>query len=194
MRSRTLPYAAGTLHGTNARSVWRSKRGGTWLDCACGSGYGAELIASTADHVLALDSDLHAIRYARKHHARPNVRYLAVPIVEAMFHAFRVGGLTAILSIETLEHLPLQEQRAWVATAASLLGTDGTFVVCCPVRTTAGGGSANPWHVYEPTEAELGDMLGTHFGTHEITTEPYESTSGPAVQAWAVARTPRVPR
>jgi SAM-dependent methyltransferase len=164
------------------------KDDGLWLDCACGSGYGAELIAAEARYVYAIDQSTDAIDYAHRHHFRSNISYLCAELRDVVYFCATAGGFDAIASIETLEHVPLLEQRSWVRMAAGLLKPDGVFVVCCPVGD---GESDNPWHAHEPTELELASMLGDWFQEYDIQTEDYESTSGPAIQAYCVARYPR---
>ena len=169
------------------------KPDGLWLDCACGSGYGAELIAEHARYVYAIDRDQQAIQYAAKHHWRSNVSYLCADLKDVTYFCATAGGFDAIASIETLEHVPLLEQRSWIRTAAGLLKDDGVFIVCCPIgrAESTGPERVNPWHAHEPASTELMGMLGDWFGAYDIRTEEYESTSGPAVQAYAVGRYPR---
>jgi len=167
---------------------------GLWLDCACGSGYGAELIAGHARYVYAIDQAVEAIDYAHRHHWRSNISHLCAELKDVTYFCATAGGFDAIISIETLEHVPLLEQREWIRTAAGLLDPDGVFIVCCPIgkgADSAHAESMNPWHAHEPTSTELMGMLGDWFGAYDIRTEEYESTSGPAVQAYAVGRYPR---
>jgi 2-polyprenyl-3-methyl-5-hydroxy-6-metoxy-1,4-benzoquinol methylase len=96
----------------------------------------------------------------------------------------RAGEFDVIVSIETLEHLP--DQDTFVAECRTHLAPGGVLVLACPIGD--GPSETNPWHIHEPTEAELRALLAEHFAHVELTTENYESTSGPAVQAWAVCR------
>ena len=166
------------------------KPDGLWLDCACGSGYGAELIAGHARYVYAIDQATQAIDYAAKHHWHSKVSYLCAELKDVTYFCATAGGFDAIASIETLEHVPLLEQRSWIRMCAGLLKEDGVLIICCPVGAT-GADSTNPWHAHEPTAHELAHMLGDWFGAHDMWTDEYESTTGPAVQAYAMGRNPR---
>lgn len=157
--------------------------GGLWLDFACGSGYGTALCARVADWAVGADASLEAIAYAAKHHGGAG-------------REFRVAGPLGVwsvmptpdvlISIETLEHLPLPVQRAFLDEAAQRM-QGGVVVLGCPIGA-GGPNPANPWHVHEPTEPELRAALTARWSSVSFSTERYVSTSGPAVQAWAVCR------
>jgi 2-polyprenyl-3-methyl-5-hydroxy-6-metoxy-1,4-benzoquinol methylase len=153
------------------------------LDYACGSGYGSQIIARTAHLVIGYDSDMAAIRYAIDQHDAANVVYTGIRS-HNWWWAFDV-----IVSIETLEHLPSSEQSGLIADFARWLRPDGVLVLACPLGN--GPSTSNPYHLHEPTREELAAMLDACFASVFLTSERYESTSGPAVQAWAVCKLPR---
>ena len=154
------------------------RSGGAWLDFACGSGYGTAMIAEVADQVIGIDASAEAIEYARAHYPRLTFWWGALA---GLRDALALGA-DVVVSIETLEHLAYFEQRAMMRLIADYRAT---LVLACPIGD--GPNPANPWHLHEPTETELRDMLSV-FRSYSLETEEYESTSGPAVQAWAVAR------
>jgi 2-polyprenyl-3-methyl-5-hydroxy-6-metoxy-1,4-benzoquinol methylase len=167
--------------------------GGKWVDYACGSGYGTALIAEVADNAIGVDPSWEAIYYARHHY--PSATFYCGGLW-ALRYTFtsseleRLNGAQAvppdvIVSIETLEHMAPYDQDAFIDTVVEGLAPGGVFVLGCPIGT--GPNPHNPWHIHEPTLAELSELLEA-FNEYTLTTEEYESTSGPAVQAWAVAR------
>ena len=159
---------------------------GTWLDFACGSGYGTAMIAKVAELVVGIDRDPIAIRYAVRNHDHPNCFYR----VAAESEVWSIMGLhlrpDVVVCIETLEHMDLAMQGYYTQAVARGLAPGGVFVLACPIGN--GLSSANPWHIHEPTLEFLNAMLGANFKDVSIATEAYTSTSGPATQAWAVCR------
>lgn len=150
------------------------QRGGWWLDCACGSGYGSALIRARASATcLGVDRDATAIAYARKHHGE---LFLQLPVEGVMREYDRFD---VIVSLETVEHLPWTLQARWVRWCAEHAGI---VVMAFPVGR---GQCENPWHLHEPTTDEIQRMFDeAGFTAWEIHTEEYDSTAGPATQAF----------
>lgn len=163
---------------------------GNWLDCACGSGYGSSLLAVMgATSVLGVDKNPGAIGYAKAAFKSPRVSFLRKDILKAE-HWLR-DKYDGMACIETLEHLNYPDQVEWVMRASKFLRTDGVFHVCSPIGQ-GGPNPLNPFHLYEPTEQELTDLLESFFLDVNIWTEEYDSTAGEeAIQAHATATKPR---
>ncbi|RTL65448.1 MAG: class I SAM-dependent methyltransferase [Pseudonocardiaceae bacterium] len=128
---------------------------GVVVDAGCGEGYGADLLATTADRVLALDHDEPAARhiaarYPRVAPARANL--VALPVAS--------GSTDVVISLQVIEHL--WEQERFVAECARVLRPGGTFLVSTPNRLTFSPGRdtpLNPFHSREFAPAELDDLL-----------------------------------
>jgi len=130
------------------------------LDIACGEGYGASLLATSARSVTGVDIDESSIRHAAS-------RYPAMNL------AFRAGSATAIpladdavdlvVSFETLEHLT--EQRAMLAEFVRVLRADGRVVISSPNKLVYSDarGYSNEFHVRELYFDEFRDLLGEFF-------------------------------
>lgn len=94
-----------------ARSIERYKRaielcqqkGGLWLDAACGSGYGTELISRVADYVIGIDIDDTTIKYAQKHYGSSNIQFRVGDVLNLEFDVECM--FDAIISVETIEHV-----------------------------------------------------------------------------------------
>src|SRR6478609_1827167 len=72
-------------------------------DVACGEGYGSALLATSAASVVGIDLDAAAIAHAVATYAAASVRFVqgsatALPLAD--------GSVDAIVSFETIEHLP----------------------------------------------------------------------------------------
>lgn len=157
--------------------------GGIWWDVACGTGYGTIMMPGRV--VVGIDRDVATIRAAELLY--PNAVFRSADVSQAAWQlAAREHPPDVILSVETLEHLDRYEQDAFICGCAVALD-GGTLVLACPIGDARP--PANPWHKHEPTENELRRLLLGHFSEIlHFEAEAYDSTSGPAVQAYVVAR------
>jgi 2-polyprenyl-3-methyl-5-hydroxy-6-metoxy-1,4-benzoquinol methylase len=155
-------------------------RAGTWWDVACADGYGTKLMPSRTR--VGFDRDGPSIAVARARD--PAARYWCADVTEPWWWLRERSRPNVVLSIETLEHLPADAQPKFIADLARLLEPHGVVVLACPIGD--GPSAVNPWHLHEPSEQELRTWCEASFPLVSVTAESYESTSGPAVQAFAV--------
>lgn len=164
---------------------------GIWLDCACGTGYGAQLIrafSGTPSRYIGVDRSRDAINEAISHNRYKWARFIRGDLTEVDSWLPALGQFDVILSLETLEHLAPGVQDLWVCEARQALNTDGVFIVACPIGND-GPSSYNRYHLHEPSLDGLNALLSRHFKSVEIETEGYVDTGGhEAVQAFAVCR------
>jgi len=133
------------------------------LDVACGEGYGSALLASVAHSVLGVDISADAVAHARAAYgARGNLTYeaasaTALPLAD--------GAVNAVVSFETIEHLPRAEQPAMLAEIARVLAPDGVLVISAPnpVEYSDARNYRNPFHFHEPARDELDALLAQAF-------------------------------
>jgi ubiquinone/menaquinone biosynthesis C-methylase UbiE len=135
------------------------------LDVACGTGYGARLMARAgAKRVLGMDIDRNAVAMAASnaHDARCEFQVgdaTSLPLGNAIFDA--------VVSFETIEHV--QDDEAYLREMRRVLRDDGMFVCSTPNRAVMNPGrsltegSFNPHHVREYAEDEFRERLGAHF-------------------------------
>jgi 2-polyprenyl-3-methyl-5-hydroxy-6-metoxy-1,4-benzoquinol methylase len=127
------------------------------LDIACGTGYGAHMLANSgAREVWGVDLSPQVVAYAREHYQAPHLH-------------FTVGDITTwsapepfalVTCFETIEHVP--DAAAALANLYYLLEPHGTLLVSSPNRPITSPAArrpadppANPHHVREFTPAEL---------------------------------------
>lgn len=172
---------------------------GAWADLACGSGYGTEILAErgSARWVYGVDQSDDAILYAMRNHAHTSdgdpICYLRMSVVAApiAIKALESAPIDAIVSIETLEHLPKNTQGTFLANCAhSLHKRHGVLILSCALSHTDSDDS-NPFHLHEPEPDEIIQHLDSLFTGVSSDMQPYESTYGPALQGWFVARGPK---
>lgn len=133
------------------------------LDVACGEGYGSALLASAATSVVGVDVADDVVAHARERYRdRANLRFEAgsaanLPLAD--------GSVDAVVSFETIEHLPREDQPRMIAEIARVLTDDGVLILSAPnpVEYSQKRAYRNPFHLYEPAREEIDAMLGQWF-------------------------------
>ena len=144
------------------------KKGGKWLDVACGSGYGTEIISQYADKVVGADLDYNTILYAQKHHkSNDKIEFIQQDIAE--LNLDENDKFDVVLSIETIEHI--SDANPFLTSVSKILAKDGVFVVTTPESLYGGGPNPhNVYHLNEYTIPQFRELLEKYFGNVEITT------------------------
>lgn len=148
-----------------ARYTWASKyvNGKRILDIACGTGYGAEILAigrpSTmigGDVWIAPDN-----RFQRGGGVLVNCDAEHLP--------FESGSFDLVTSFETIEHVP--NDKLMIAEIRRVLAADGSLLLSTPNRRVSSphlescfsGAPTNPFHLREYSQGELSDLLRPYF-------------------------------
>jgi 2-polyprenyl-3-methyl-5-hydroxy-6-metoxy-1,4-benzoquinol methylase len=148
-------------------------------DLACGTGYGALMLADAgARSVHGMDISEEAVNLCIERNDKSNVTY-------SVANAQDLAGISdnefdMVVSFETIEHLP--DVEAYLDEIARILRPGGTYLVSTPDRRIVSTmyffqrHPANPHHVREFTGRELLNLLSTRF---EI-----EACHGQAFRPW----------
>lgn len=125
------------------------------LDIACGVGYGSRLLKDLlpAAIVTGVDCSAAAVDYANVRYASPG---LSFAVGDAM--TFEGGPFDAVVSLETIEHLPDPEKFV-ERSVAKLLRPGGILVGSVPVTPSM---DANPHHLHDFTACSLSTLLAAH--------------------------------
>jgi SAM-dependent methyltransferase len=130
------------------------------LDIACGEGYGSDLMAGVAAHVIGVDIDPNAIEHASRRYARPNLEFFVgscaeVPIADS--------SVDLVISFETIEHHDDHDEM--MREIRRVLRPAGVLVISSPDRREYSEipGYKNPFHVRELYREELEALLTAHF-------------------------------
>ena len=132
----------------------------TVLDFGCGTGYGTAMMAEVAARVTGLDIDAAALTWAAGTHRNPRLTFERHADLGATLPA---ASFDLITCFEMIEHVDHATQKAAVASMARLLRDDGTLVISTPNPAVTALYGANPYHLREMNEAELGELLHPHF-------------------------------
>ena len=162
---RFIPGAPGEIaheHWHRYAFARRLVAGRRVADVACGEGYGSALLATSAASVVGIDLDAAAIAHAAATYASPSVRFVeasatALPLAD--------GSVDAIVSFETIEHLPADAQPAMLAEFARVLAPNGIVVMSSPNRPeySERRDYRNPFHLHELDREELAALLDVAF-------------------------------
>ena len=97
------------------------------LDAACGEGYGAFTLATTAGKVTGVDLSQDTITHASRRYSAPNLNFLQADCCNLPFPD---GHFDCIVSFETLEHLENQQQM--LKEFRRVLAADGFLLISSP--------------------------------------------------------------
>ena len=129
------------------------------LDCACGEGYGSNLLAERALSVLGLDYSNKAVAHARARYQKSNLRF---EVADATALSLE-NCVDVVVSFETLEHLDAQD--AMLAGFKRALTNDGLLLLSSPDKLNYSDIPRyhNEFHVKELYRSELEALLARHF-------------------------------
>lgn len=142
------------LHLARYRLAAEYVRDADVVDCACGTGYGSEILAQAgARSVQGVDFDRGALAFARARHAHERITYYEADAVR-----YAASPPPAVwVSLETVEHLP--NPQAYVAHVAKSLPSGGRFIASVPVTVSTDG---NPHHLWDFTRQSFRTLLTAH--------------------------------
>jgi SAM-dependent methyltransferase len=125
------------------------------LEAGSGEGYGADLIANVARHVIGLDYDDSAVAHVRARYPRVDMRQgnlAELPLED--------GSVDVVVNFQVIEHL--WDQGQFVDECARVLRSSGVLLMSTPNRITFSPGRdtpINPFHTRELNAAELTELL-----------------------------------
>lgn len=132
----------------------------TVLDIACGEGYGANLLASSAVHVIAIDIDKTTIQKAADKYKKPNLIFKNGSITQI---PLTDESIDVVVCFETLEHLSDHDQL--LQEIKRVLKPQGICLISTPDKKNYSEetGYVNPHHVKELHEAGFKALMQKNF-------------------------------
>lgn len=139
------------------------------LDVASGAGYGTFAIAQVARRVVGVDVSEEAIAYSSARYKAPNLSYRAADAT--MLDNSLDGSFSAIVSFETIEHVPNYD--GFLSALRRVLRPGGTLLISTPdtdYYRKAGlpEGPQNEFHIHEFHREEFCSALRSHFASIEL--------------------------
>ena len=128
------------------------------LDGACGSGYGSAILSLNGANVLGIDVNHEVIKFANQHHLKKSVEFIIGDIATL---SFPDASFDAVVSLETLEHLPNATCQKYLKNISSWLKPKGILVASSPMLRYKNGKPyiTSPYHINELPKDELLEMF-----------------------------------
>lgn len=143
----------------------KDKRKG-YLDVACGSGYGTEILGTFFEYSRGIDADPVAVAYANDMHTRSGTVFATWDGLHSYIAGLKFDFVTML---ECIEHFQQESAASILHNVAQWMQPHGLLWLCTPVATTKDGKNPdNPWHVHEYQPGELKSVLKTFFDEAEI--------------------------
>jgi SAM-dependent methyltransferase len=159
----TVPIGVLSVHRVRYEFAMPDCRDKKVLDVACGAGYGSDLLAGVARSVTGLDVDVGAVSHARSHYRKPG---LSFAVGDAMRMPFSDANFDAVVSFETIEHLPDIEK--YLTEVRRVLAPRGVCLVSTPRARRTTHRPRNPHHLIEFSAEDFVALLSAHFGSVEV--------------------------
>jgi ubiquinone/menaquinone biosynthesis C-methylase UbiE len=140
------------------------------LEVGTGLGGCSKLLADYCVGYTGLDFDAAACEATRR---RLNGRGTIVQ-GDAQALPFANESFSAVVCLETLEHLP--DYRKAVREIHRCLRPEGQAIISVPYRKHGGTNPLNPFHLYEPGEAELIETFQQFFRKADVWYQYFEET------------------
>jgi 2-polyprenyl-3-methyl-5-hydroxy-6-metoxy-1,4-benzoquinol methylase/glycosyltransferase involved in cell wall biosynthesis len=138
-------------------------RGLRVLDLGCGVGYGAKILARSAAQVVAADVDEHPLRYGEETYPDAKIQRVHIaPVTEAQGLPFADGSFDAVVSVEVIEHVPVEQMQAFFAEMARVLKPSGAVILSTPNKNVYIH-YPDPYHVSLMTLEEFSRLLNSQF-------------------------------
>lgn len=143
-------------HITRYESVLPLLKGKTVLDIASGSGYGSYIMAAQAKHVIGVDIDEPAVKYAQKNYKRANIEF---KVGSAEDVPLEDNSVDVVVTFETVEHIP--NYHKFMEEIKRVLKPGGFAIISTPNDLEFPEG--NHFHLHEFVHDELQTMLAKYF-------------------------------
>jgi SAM-dependent methyltransferase len=123
------------------------------LEAGFGEGYGADLLADVAAHVVGVDYDKSAVAHVR-------ARYPRVEVIQGNLADLPLpdGSVDVVVNFQVIEHL--WDQPQFVAECRRVLRPGGLLMMSTPNRITFTPGSDTPLNPFHTRELDAGELAG----------------------------------
>jgi SAM-dependent methyltransferase len=146
------------------------------LEAGCGEGYGADLIATVARRVIALDYDDAVVAHVR-------ARYPRVQAVQGNLAELPLpdSSVDVVVNFQVIEHL--WDQAGFIAECARVLRPTGLELMSTPNRITFSPGRDIPINPFHTRELSAGELTGLLTGGGFTVDAVYGVFHGPVLRA-----------
>ncbi|RNB79815.1 class I SAM-dependent methyltransferase [Brevibacillus nitrificans] len=133
---------------------------GRVLDIACGTGYGAHMVAKDRKRELvelvAVDNDEETLLYANREYNHQKITYQKGDALDPSLPE-QLGQFDTILSFETIEHVA--DDLLFMDNLYRMLKPGGILVLSSPFGRGRGQKTSEPFHVHQLTPEEFEELF-----------------------------------
>jgi ubiquinone/menaquinone biosynthesis C-methylase UbiE len=134
------------------------------LDIACGSGYGSYYLSlNNGLSVIGADVSSDSIAKAKKNYQKDNLQF---QVANALSLPFKDNSFDSVVSLETIEHFNVSDQKLYIAELKRVLKPEGKLWLSTP--NAEASKHRNPWHLKELNFFELQELLKENFKNYRI--------------------------
>jgi ubiquinone/menaquinone biosynthesis C-methylase UbiE len=146
------------FHLDRYRFAAQRVKGRRVFDCACGTGYGVRLLREVGDaaHVVGVDIERDAIRYAQNNHQADSTVFICSSGEQL---PLRDACVDVVTSFETIEHVPDDEEL--LSEFHRVLRPNGILIISTPNQWPL---QEAPYHVREYDRESFVGVLRPRFG------------------------------
>jgi 2-polyprenyl-3-methyl-5-hydroxy-6-metoxy-1,4-benzoquinol methylase len=119
----------------------------TWLDCACGSGYGTNLLSNFTSDIIGYDISEAAVKYANDTYSDQHCKFTHTLDSLKIFDV--------IFSVETIEHMSEFDGILFLSKLHSNLKSDGVMLITTPIVDITNNNPKNKFHVLEYSDKDF---------------------------------------
>lgn len=177
-------------HLARYRFAARYASGAVVIDCACGDGSCARILAPEAAEIRGFDLSADAVESAKQKHV-PNASFA---VADASALPLEAAAADLYVSLETIEHL--DDSEAFLAEVLRVLRPDGSLICSTPDRDVYSPGASaesTPWnrfHRHEFTQTGFVELLSRFFEQIELFGQNPKSPVATRVRGAIGRRTP----
>jgi len=123
-----------------------------WLDCACGAGYGTNLLTNFAEFVIGYDIDKEAVYSASQNYRNSHCLFTNdIRHYKSFFDA--------VISVETIEHMPQEDAKVFLNGLHRSLKNDGCLMITTPIVKQTNKNPINKFHFIEYSDEDFISLL-----------------------------------
>ena len=116
------------------------ERRGDVLDIGCGAGQCTAMLARYADSAVGIDIDPEVIKFANKWNVGNRTTF-----IYGFFPSKAAGTYDYIFCVETIEHVPYEQQAVFIDRALAMLRPDGRMFITTPNEETPSAPHVGVW-------------------------------------------------
>lgn len=131
------------------------------LDAGCGTGYGADYLSNVCKEIIGIDISESAIRYARTHFQKDNLKYEVINLTGL---TFQNSTFDIVCCLDVIEHI--EDYKKAIQEIYRVLKSDGLFVISTPNKKIFSDNKPippNPHHIREFYLSDFQGILRSYF-------------------------------